>query len=177
MGAEVTPHIVDDRPEGPPLWAVHVAARLPAMRAFVVVGASCVVTGGLTAAVARPTGFAEGSWLAAYLVLVGGVAQVAMGSGQALLARRPPSARLVAAELVVWNVGMVCVVAGTLLPAVALTLLGGIATAAALAAFLKGVHCTCTAAPAVVVRGYRSLAIFVLASTPVGLLLAWLRYG
>ena len=42
---------------------------------FVLVGSVCIVAGGLVAAVSRPSGFELGSWLAAYLVLVGGVAE------------------------------------------------------------------------------------------------------
>ena len=38
--------------------------------AFVAVGSAAIVVGGLVAAVTRPTGFDEGPWVAAFLVLV-----------------------------------------------------------------------------------------------------------
>ena len=56
-----------------------------AARWFVAAGSSCVVVGGLVAAATGPTGFEDGSWVAAYLVLVGGVAQIALGVGQQLV--------------------------------------------------------------------------------------------
>ena len=45
-------------------------------------GICSVALGGLVAAVAQPLDLAHGSWLAAYLVLVGGVAQGAMGQAR-----------------------------------------------------------------------------------------------
>ncbi|MCE5292393.1 MAG: hypothetical protein LLG14_24605, partial [Nocardiaceae bacterium] len=52
--------------------------------ALVVLGMSQVILGGLVAAVTRPLALTHGSWLAAYLVLVGGVAQYTMGRVAAL---------------------------------------------------------------------------------------------
>jgi hypothetical protein len=147
------------------------------MRSFVILGIASVVAGGLVAAVARPTKFADGSWLAAYLVLVGGVSQIALGTGQGVLARRAPSTRLVAAEVAAWNLGLLAVTLGTLAPAVILTALGGLATAVALAWFLSGVRQSGTVLPTGVLHLYRGLAAFVLVSTPVGLLLAWSRHA
>jgi hypothetical protein len=55
-------------------------------------------------------------WLALHLVLLGGVSQLVLGAGQfftcAFLATDPPSHRLVAAQLAVWNVGTVLVAVG-----------------------------------------------------------------
>ena len=50
-------------------------ARWPSVRPFLLIGSLCTIAGGLVAAVTRPTGFVLGSWTAAFLVLVGGVAQ------------------------------------------------------------------------------------------------------
>ena len=47
----------------------------------------------------------HGSWLAAFLVLVAGVAQIALAVGQAMLAPRPPSSRTLVTELIAWNEG------------------------------------------------------------------------
>jgi hypothetical protein len=147
------------------------------MRAFVILGVVSIVVGGLVAALARPTDFAEGSWLAAYLVLVGGVAQIALGTGQAGIARRPPSPRRLAVELTAWNVGLFGVVLGTLGPFVIVTMAGGLATTVALAGFLGGVRRSGTALPVLVARLYRGLAALVLVSTPIGMAIAWSRHG
>ncbi len=50
---------------------------------MVVLGALFIVLGGLVAAVTGPLDLVQGSWLAAYLVLVCGVAQFAIGTMQA----------------------------------------------------------------------------------------------
>lgn len=151
-------------------------ARWPAARPFVVVGSVCTIAGGLVAAVTRPTGFELGSWLAAYLVLVGGVAQIALGVGQAWLAGEPPRQTEVRAEAVTWNLAVVATVAGTLVPAPILTTLGGIATVVALGRFLAGVR-TAGAASRTARTLYRGFAAIVLVSTPVGLALAWIRHA
>lgn len=173
----VPPSRVADPGQGLSPWAAQLVARWPAMRAFVVLGAVAIVAGGLIAAVTRPSGFAEGPWFAAYLVLVGGVAQIALGVGQAVLARRPPSPSRTRIEVAAWNLGMVGVIAGALVPAVPATVVGGTATVGALAGFLRGVGETGSVLPVLAARAYRSLALFVLASAPVGIAIAWVRHG
>ena len=81
-------------PAAPPLAEV-VAARWSTIMPFVVVGTTCTIAGGLVTAVSRPTDFGHGPWLAAYLVLVGGVGQIGLGAGQALLTGGVPSGRIV----------------------------------------------------------------------------------
>ena len=84
--------------------------------AMVVIGGSFVVLGGLVAAVTGPLGLEHGSWLAAYLVLVCGVAQFAIGtaqSGQGLGAKPMPWARGWV-QLTCLNLGNVAVIVGTL---------------------------------------------------------------
>ena len=106
-----------------------------------------------------------------YLVLVGGVAQVALGAGQALLAPRLPSRRLVAAEFAGWNAGNAAVLIGTLAGVAPLVDAGGALLVAALALLVHGTRGA---------RGHRSwplhafrlLAAVLLVSIPVGLLLA-----
>jgi hypothetical protein len=151
-------------------------ARWSAARPFVVVGSVSIVAGGVIAAVARPSGFEMGSWLAAYLVLVGGVAQIALGGGQAWLAGARPRPGEIRAEVVAWNVGVVATIVGSLVALPVLTTLGGIATAVALVLFLAGVRVV-GPAPAVARACYRGIAAIVLLSIPVGLVLAWVRHG
>lgn len=151
------------------------------IRWFVAVGSFCIVVGGLVAAVTGPTGFEDGSWVAAYLVLVGGVAQITLGVGQQLVGASAPRPGVLWTELVGWNVGMVATVGGTLASEPLLTTVGGIATAVALVSFLT----VRTGRPSktrirqadVVNIGYRGMAAFVLVSIPVGVSLAWFRHG
>jgi hypothetical protein len=164
------------RSSAPGLSGDDLIARWPAVRPFVVIGVACTVAGGLVAAVTRPTGFERGPWLAAYLVLVGGVAQIALGAGQAWLADRPPRPREVRAEVTSWNLGVVATILGTLASAPAVTTVGGIASSVALVLFLRGVHTT-GSTPRWARFVYRGVAAVVLVSIPVGLALAWIRHG
>jgi hypothetical protein len=93
-----------------------------------------VIAGGLVAAVNSAAPFAHGSWLAAYLVLVAGVAQITLGVAAAALAPADRSARLAPAQLLLWNVGSLAVPAGVLVTQRVLVALGSIALLAALAA-------------------------------------------
>jgi hypothetical protein len=56
---------------------------------FLATAAAMVVAGGSVAAVNGASSFAHGSWLAAYLVLVGGVAQLLLGIGILAFAPEP----------------------------------------------------------------------------------------
>jgi hypothetical protein len=150
--------------------------RWPVVRPFLVVGVTSIIAGGIIAAVTRPTGFALGSWSAAYLVLVAGVAQIALGVGQAWLAGEAPSRAEVRIELVAWNTAVVATIVGTLLGAPLVTTLGGVALVVALVRFLAGVRSAGGASNASLVL-YRLVLTIVLVSTPVGLVLAWIRHG
>lgn len=65
--------------------AAELAERWRAASVLVSIGSACVVAGGLVAAVTGPTDFDHRSWLSVYLVLVGGVAQIALGILQYVL--------------------------------------------------------------------------------------------
>jgi hypothetical protein len=149
--------------------------RWPAMRPFVLVGAASVVAGGLVAAVTRPLDLELGSWLAAFLVLVGGVAQVALGAGQAWLSDDRPARRQIVREAAAWNLGVAATIAGSLTALPVLTSVGGIAIAAGLVLFLHGTR-VATTGPRWALLSYRAVLIVVLVSTPVGLVLAWIRH-
>jgi hypothetical protein len=120
---------------------------------FLVVGGACIVAGGLVAAVTGPLHLEHGSWAAAYLVLVGGVAQIALGAPQGALAARSPSPAVLASELAAWNLGSALVIGGTL---VRNTVRGG-----------EG--------PGWARWTYRGALAALLASIPIGLVLAHLR--
>src|SRR5690606_8487322 len=72
---------------------------------FIALGAISIVAGGLVAAVTAVSPTRHATWAAAYLVLVVGVAQLGIGLGQAMLAPKVPSSRLITAELLTWDVG------------------------------------------------------------------------
>jgi len=152
-------------------------ARWEAARSFVVVGSACTIAGGLLAAVSRPTGFAAGVWVAAYLVLIAGVAQIALGAGQAMLAQPPPERKWTRGELAGWNLGGAAVVAGTLTGMPMLTTLGTAAVIVAIARFLFGVRTPRHTRHRWYLMEYRAVAVIVLISAPVGVALAWIRHG
>lgn len=105
---------------------------------FAALGGALIVAGGLVAAVNSAAPFAHGSWLAAYLVLVGGVSQVVLGLGRLALPMPGPSVRLGLAQLILWNVGSLAVPAGVLGGETALVTLGSVILLVALASFAIG---------------------------------------
>ena len=152
----------------------------PSLPAFVV-GAVCVVAGGLVAAVTGPLALVHGSWAAAYLVLVAGVAQIALAGGQALLARHPVSRRLMLMEFAGWNLGNAAVIAGTLWGAELLVNFGGALLVVALGALLVATRSGSGQVDAVAhgrrmaLLAVRALVALLLVSIPVGLWLAHVR--
>jgi hypothetical protein len=151
-------------------------ARWPAARPFVVIGSASIVAGGLVAAATRPAGFELGSWLAAYLVLVAGVAQIALGGGQAWMAQAPPRSSAVRAEAWWWNFGAAATIAGSLAAMPLITTAGGAASIVALALFLRGVRAHATGVGRLLSL-YRGVVVIVMVSAPIGLALAWARHG
>jgi hypothetical protein len=109
-------------------------------------------------------------------VLVAGVAQIALGVGQARLAREAPDRAEVRIELVAWNASVVATIVGTLVGAPIVTTLGGVALVLALLRFLAGVR-TPAAPSNVSLLLFRIVLTVVAVSTPVGIALAWLRHG
>ncbi|WP_131886543.1 hypothetical protein [Dietzia cinnamea] len=145
------------------------------MREFVLVGLTAIIAGGLVAAVTGPTEFADGSWVAAYLVLVVGVAQVGLGAGQALLAADVLSGRLRMVQLLAYNLANSAVLVGTLAESVVVVVGGGVLMLASLALFL---------APARHVHAltwylvlYRMAIVILAVSVPVGIVLSVVRHG
>lgn len=106
--------------------------------AFVAVAGVMIVAGGLVAAINSAAPFAHGSWLAAYLVLVGGVAQLLLGIGCLALPAPRLSARLRQAQIGLWNAGNATVAGGVLIGAVALVIVGSVVLLAALGGFAVG---------------------------------------
>lgn len=149
----------------------------PSVRPFLYVGVICIIAGGAVAAVSDPFSFEQGSWLAAYLVLVGGVAQIALGAGQAALVGGALEQNSILREVLTWNLGSLGVMIGSLSGSALLTSLGGAVLAVSLGFFLLGVRPGRQRGPGALLIIYRGLATFVLLSIPVGLAISWVRHG
>lgn len=115
-------------------------ARALAAGAFVATGIVATIFGGLLATGAVPALAAEGGWLAAYLIVVAGIAQIALGAGQAWLAAACPGFERNAFEWGALNLGNLGVVTGSLLGSFWIVLSGSIAFVAALGLFARGVR-------------------------------------
>ena len=139
---------------------------------MVALGGLAVVLGGLVAAVTGPFDWAKGSWVAAYLVLVVGVAQYVMGW---MRPAGPRPDRSGWAQVAGWNLGSLLVIGGTLATAPALVTLGSALLAVALALALL----TDLRAPerprTWVSWAYGAMLVILLVSIPVGVLLSHLR--
>jgi hypothetical protein len=141
---------------------------------FFLIGSAFVVIGGLVAAASTPLRLASGPWVAAYLVLVCGVAQCLFGIMRRYVAPAPMSPAGFAVEVVCWNAGNAAVVVGDLLRILFLVGMGGALLVVVLVRQL--VHLRH------VVPGLRWAAwlygvvvAVLLVSIPVGILLAALR--
>jgi hypothetical protein len=120
---------------GARVGALETSATVGETLAFVGVAGVLIVAGGLVAAVNSATPFEHGSWLAAYLVLVGGVAQLALGAAPLVLPAPMHSSWLRRAQLMLWNAGIAIVAVGVFTDALAVVLAGSVLVLAALAAF------------------------------------------
>lgn len=142
---------------------------------FRIIGAAWIIVGGLTAAVTGPLDWSDGSWAAAFSVLIGGVAQYTIGVVQAALASTRPSRRMVVAELATWNGGCVAVILGTVVTTPLIVYAGGLLLVVALVLLILTVRGN--AEPRWALWLYRGLLVVILVSIPIGLTLAQLRAG
>ena len=138
-------------------------------------GGVSIVAGGLIAAVTGPTDWDHGTWVAAFLVLVAGVAQIGVGAGQAQLAPVAPTVGYAAVECVLWNAGCMTIVTGTLLSSPAAVSVGSTLLVAALGMSTFAVRGS-GSHHSLFLLMYRVLLIVLLASIPIGIALAWSRH-
>lgn len=102
---------------------------------FLIAGVACIVGGGLLAAASAYVTTEKTAWATAYVVLVGGVAQVALGAAVTWL--RPAADRRWGwIAFAAWNLGNAGVLAGQLAGLVALTDIGSVLLVIALALVL-----------------------------------------
>jgi len=146
---------------------------------FTVIGVLCIIAGGLLAAATAPAPSEHTTWAAAYLVLVGGVAQIGLALGQAMFTARI-STPLLAGQVAGWNLGNAAVLTGTLLGTTALVDLGGALLAVTLGLMARSLG-PARVRPVGSARrwwlyGYRLLVVIVFVSVPVGLVLAQIRH-
>jgi hypothetical protein len=138
--------------------------------------ASVALTAALAAAAARAIEpFAHGIWLTAYLVLVGFVAQLLLGRGQAMVAAASPAdgnPPPIGAQAILWNAGVVAVPLGVLLGARVFVVLGSLALLGSLVMFWQERRPR-HAGSGVLDIGYVGLIVFMGASVLVGTALAW----
>jgi hypothetical protein len=145
-----------------------------ALRPFLDIGAVATIAGGIVAAITGPTGWDHGSWVAAFLVLVVGVGQISLGIGQAVCADRLPTRRRRVLQAGLLNTGSALVIAGTLTAMPVGVTVGGVLLFIALVSFRRsrpghGVASVWLA------RVYTLLLTLLIVSTPVGLVMAWMR--
>ncbi|MEO7373226.1 MAG: hypothetical protein ABIW36_04845 [Terrimesophilobacter sp.] len=141
---------------------------------FVSIGGASIVIGGLLSAATAPTPSYTASWAVAYIVLVAGVAQLVLGIGQGHLAPTQPSGRVVAIEVIAFNVANVAVLVGTVARAVWIVDVGAVFLIVALALFIWSVRGT-GSRNRWMRYGFRAVIIVVVVTTPIGLVLAHLK--
>ena len=124
--------------------------------------------------------FDHGVWLAAYLFLVGFLAQLLLGRGQARLlsaAGLPaPTRRVRLAQALPWNLGVIAVPAGVLAEARLAVVVGSVSLLTALALFAKTARPELPGSavrPARLGWAYALLLLVVTGSTLIGTVLAW----
>jgi hypothetical protein len=151
--------------------------RIPSLFAA---GASSSLAAAVLAAAARAIEpFAHGIWLVAYLFLVGFLAQLLLGRGQASLLAGSPSptnSAPIRTQATLWNAGVVAVPLGVLGGARLLVALGSVALLTSLAAFWRAyrlLRSEPAAARGALGIGYVALILFMAASVLVGTALAW----
>jgi hypothetical protein len=105
---------------------------------FLACAGGLIVAGGGVAAVNSAAPFGHGSWLAAYLVLVGGVSQIVLRTGQLVLGAPLLNRAVPPTQLALWNLGSLAVPAGVLADVSLLVTAGSVALLAALALFAVG---------------------------------------
>lgn len=147
---------------------------------LLLLGYGCIVAGGLVAAVTGPLELAHGSWLAAYLVLVGGLAQIALGWVPSVLAR-PAAGRSAWVLVAAWNLGNALVIVGTLAGVPVGVDAGSVLLLLALVLAVRGLLGARRSGPdpgtvpRLLLPAYLGLLILLALSIPVGIALAHLR--
>ncbi|MDQ0276232.1 hypothetical protein QO003_000535 [Arthrobacter silviterrae] len=141
---------------------------------FLTLGGISLILGGVVSAASAGSPSYTSAWAVAYLVLVGGMAQLVLGIGQAELASKRLPAMLLAAEAALLNVSTVAVLLGTILTAPALTYAGAGLLLVTLVAFIWAVRGASQHLPWLL-WAFRIMVVVLLVSAPIGLVIAHSR--
>jgi len=138
---------------------------------FAIIAGVSIIAAGFISAITAFSPSYTASWAIAYLILVVGVAQLALGFGQAWLAEEPPSKALLIAEVILFNLANLATLLGTLLAWIALVYIGAVLMIIALALFIWG---TRIAKPGKIwiVYGFRAIVFILIISAGIGLVIA-----
>lgn len=139
---------------------------------FLAVGILAIVIGGLFSAATARSATYHSAWSVAYIVLVVGVAQVALGVGQWWLAAHRIPVGILVGELLVFNLGNLGVVLGTVLAASIWVDVGSALLVVALATF--GWKVWSPRRSGWVLLAYWALIVLLSASVIIGLIFAHL---
>ena len=138
---------------------------------FKLLGSAAIIVAGLIAAAIARNPARPMVWMVAYLVLVVGVVQYALGVGQAALSKTAPGSATVWGQWLLLNMGHAGVIAGTLAGSFRLLVAGTIlydVAVAWLGLTVRGNQ------PGMRLIGYRVLIVVMLASSAAGLVLSTL---
>lgn len=151
------------------------------MLGLLLTGGASIVLGGLVAAVTGPLDLRHGSWTAAYLVLVSGVAQWAMGQARSWRAGSPSENWWGWPQFGLWNLGNVAVIAGTFTGSPWLVGLGSVLLFGAIVVALlaewrpRGPHTGERPGSSPLPWAYTAMLLVLAVSIPVGMTLSVLR--
>jgi hypothetical protein len=130
---------VPDAHAGARWSALHGPVARAWLRPFLIAGIACVIGGGLLAAATAYVTTQKTAWATAYIVLVGGVAQIGLGAGVAWLSPLAPR-RPAWWAFAGWNLGNAGVLAGQLAGIVVLTDIGTVLLVVGLVTVLVAVR-------------------------------------
>ncbi|MCW4458773.1 hypothetical protein [Microbacterium sp. MPKO10] len=145
---------------------------------FLWTGTIAIIVGGLIAAVTSPLDLEHGSWAAAYIVLIVGVALIFFGVTQSMLAERV-SGGAIGLEIGTWMLGSLAVLGGTLIETPIVVDIGGVLLIVALIAFARAVRSGFRSGTRATLPlwTFRIVLVIIIVSIPIGLVLSHLRHG
>ncbi|MGB3413517.1 MAG: hypothetical protein WBA28_02245 [Microbacteriaceae bacterium] len=136
------------------------------------IGVAFIVLGGMVAAFAGPLQFEKGSWLAAYLVLILGVAQCILSRQSEFLGLTPPATNPTILRIAAWNLGNALVITGALSSQPIISDIGGVLLIIALVLALLDTRGSNHKIQAGILR---AIYLILIVSIPIGLTLTHLR--
>lgn len=140
---------------------------------FAILGTIAVVGGSLLSAALAPTPSYDGNWAVAYIVLVGGVAQIVLGVGQTAVTGGHIQRVTVAVQVLLWNLGVAATVVATIANIPWLLYVAALAQAAVIVIFLV---LTRRGGQRALTWALRIIALLLVISIPTGIVLQALAH-